>query len=138
MAKKQENTTQEVLQFAIGRRKRAVAKVRMYSGKGTSMINGKNVEEYVPSKSHLTEFMKPMAVAGMSDDHYFTAKVVGGGIAGQLEAVRMGVARCIAKVNEDMKSSMRKNGLLTRDSREKERKKVYHVRARKSPQFSKR
>ncbi len=140
MAKKDEkkNTTAASLQVAVGRRKRAVARVRMYSGKGDIIINEKTLKDLPISASQLKEFMKPLVQVGMTDDHYFTAKVVGGGITGQIEAVRHGIARCVSKVNEDLHSAMRQGGFLTRDPREKERKKVYHLRARKSPQFSKR
>jgi small subunit ribosomal protein S9 len=140
MAKKEETkkTTSPISQFAIGRRKRAVARVRMYEGKGEIIINDKKLSELPISESQLREFMKPLVQVGITEDHYFSAKVVGGGIAGQVDAVKHGIARCISKINEDMKSAMRKGGFLTRDPREKERKKVYHVRARKSPQFSKR
>jgi small subunit ribosomal protein S9 len=132
------NTTAPILQYAIGRRKRATARVRMFEGKGEILVNDKPVKELAPTASALKEFMKPLVQAGITEDHYFTAKVVGGGVMGQLEAVQHGISRCIAKVNEDLKKSMRQGGFLTRDPREKERKKVYHVRARKSPQFSKR
>lgn len=136
--KKEEKTTESAIQYAVGRRKRAVARVRMYQGEGQSVINNIKLDDFVVSKAQLTEFAKPLVDAGMTDGHYFTAKVVGGGQAGQLGAVQLGLARCIAKVNEDLKKTMRAGGFLTRDPREKERKKVYHVRARKSPQFSKR
>lgn len=140
MAKKEEKqkNTGEILQYAIGRRKRAVARVRMYSGEGTSTINGKKLSEYTISDTQLKEFLQPLTLAGMTEGYYFTAKVIGGGSSSQIGAVQLGVARCIAKVNEDLKSSMRKGGFLTRDPREKERKKVYHIGARKGPQFSKR
>jgi small subunit ribosomal protein S9 len=128
----------EVLQYAVGRRKRSVARVRVFAGEGESLINGKKVREFMASDAQYKEFMKPLVIAGMDGSHYFTAKVIGGGSAGQVGAVMLGVARCIAQVNDDLRSSMRKNGLLTRDPREKERKKVYHIGARKSPQFSKR
>ncbi len=140
MAKKEEkqNKSAEISQFAIGRRKRAVARVRMFNGKGEILINDKPVKEYVSSEAQLKEFMKPLELAGMTDGHYFTAKVIGGGMSGQIEAVRLGIARCVSKVNEDLKKTMKTAGLLTRDPREKERKKVYHLGARKGPQFSKR
>lgn len=141
MTKKKEeknNTSKNILQYAIGRRKRAVAKVRMYEGNEGILVNDHPVQEFATSEFQLKEFMKPLVKAGMTESHAFTAKVIGGGSAGQLEAVKLGIARCIAKVNDDLKSAMRQGGFLTRDPREKERKKVYHVKARKSPQFSKR
>jgi len=137
-SKKEEKTTEKALQVAVGRRKRAIARVRMFAGKGEILINGTAVEKLVASKAQLIQFMTPITQVGMNEDHYFTAKVLGGGSTGQLEAVKLAIARCISKVNDDMKKTMRDSGFLTRDPREKERKKVYHVRARKSPQFSKR
>lgn len=132
------NETVQPLQYAVGRRKRSVARVRMYTGSGRIIINGKPVDKFISSKSRMIEFMKPLVQSGVIDTHYFTVKVVGGGITGQLEAARHGMARCIAKISEDMRKIMRAGGFLTRDPREKERKKVYHVGARKSPQYSKR
>lgn len=138
MAKKTEEKVNAVLQFAVGRRKRAIARVRMYSGKGSITINSKSITDFARSETEAKEFMRPIVAAGMAEDHDFSVKVIGGGSAGQLEAARHGIARSIAKINEDLKKTMRDGGFLTRDPREKERKKIYHVRARKSPQFSKR
>lgn len=128
----------EILAYAVGRRKRAVARVRMYPGSGKIIINGKQLERFVSSESKIRDFLKPLEVAGVKESHDFTVKVVGGGVSGQLDAIRHGIARCIAKINDDLKKTMRQYGFLTRDPREKERKKVYHVGARKSPQYSKR
>lgn len=134
-----ENIKEEkILQFAVGRRKRAIARVRMYPGKGEIVINDKEYGDYIDSKYDHKDFLIPVLASGFDKEYKFTAKVIGGGKKGQLEAVRLGIARCIAKVNDDLKRTMRGLGLLTRDPREKERKKIYHVRARKSPQFSKR
>lgn len=126
------------LQYAVGRRKRAVARVRMYRGSGRVIINGKPVDELISSQADMNEFMKPLVISGVLESHDFTVKVVGGGIKGQFQAVQHGIARAIAKINDDLKKTMRQGGFLTRDPREKERKKIYHVRARKSPQYSKR
>jgi len=126
------------LQFAVGRRKRAVARVRMFRGKGQVLINEKPVEEIISSKADLNDFLKPMVISGVIDTHDFTVKVLGGGSRGRLIAAKHGIARTIAKINDDMKKTMKQGGFLTRDPREKERKKIYHVRARKSPQYSKR
>lgn len=128
----------KVVQYAVGRRKRSVARVRMYEGNGEIIINGKTIEEYAPSKAVLVEALKPLEVSGVREGHTFTIKVIGGGVVGQLNAAKHGIARCIAKISEDMRKTMKQGGFLTRDPREKERKKVYHVRARKSPQYSKR
>lgn len=128
----------KVVQYAVGRRKRAVARVRMYDGNGQIIINEKLIEDYSPSKAVLTETLKPLELSGAREGHTFTIKVVGGGIIGQMEATRHGIARILAKISDDMKNTMKQGGFLTRDPREKERKKVYHVKARKSPQYSKR
>lgn len=124
--------------YAVGRRKRAVARVRMYPGNGEIIINEKPLDKFITSKAKMSEFMKPLIQAGVLETSKFTAKVIGGGTVAQIEAVRHGIARCIAQISEDMKKTMKQGGYLTRDPREKERKKVYHVRARKSPQYSKR
>lgn len=128
----------DILAFSVGRRKRSVARVRMYRGSGKIFFNGKLLEEVGFTKPQLIEFNKPIILSNFNNDYDFSIKAVGGGVTGQLMAARLGVARCIAKVNDDLRKLMRKNGFLTRDPREKERKKIYHVGARKSPQFSKR
>ena len=128
----------EILQYSVGRRKRSVARVRMYRGSGVVEINEKPLEGLGYTEAQLIEFKKPLVVSNVLSDYDFTVKVVGGGKTGQLEAARHGIARCIAKINDDLRRLMRKNGFLTRDPREKERKKVYRIGARKSPQFSKR
>lgn len=130
--------SEKIVQYAIGRRKRSVARVRMYTGDGEIIINGKSIEEFVPSEATLKTFLRPLEASGVRDGHRFTVKVLGGGISGQLGATLQGISRCIAKINDDLKNTMKQGGYLTRDPREKERKKVYHVRARKSPQYSKR
>lgn len=130
--------SEKIIQFAVGRRKRSVARVRMYEGNGEVIINEKPIEEYAPSAAMLKNILKPLEVSGVREGHRFTIKAIGGGISGQLGAAQHGIARCIAKINEDLKKTMKQGGFLTRDPREKERKKVYHVRARKSPQYSKR
>lgn len=137
-SKSEKPTTEKIVQYAVGRRKRSVARVRMYEGNGEIIINDKPIEEYAPTKAKLTEVLKPLELSGVREGHKFTVKVVGGGITGQLDATKHGIARVIAKMNEDLKKTMKQGGFLTRDPREKERKKVYHVRARKSPQYSKR
>jgi small subunit ribosomal protein S9 len=135
---KEQKEESVILQYAVGRRKRSVAKVRMFEGKGEIIVNDKDIKTLVHSEAELKEFLRPLAMTGMAEGYKFTVKVMGGGHSGQLEAIRHGISRCISKVNDDLKVTMRKEGFLTRDPREKERKKVYHIGARKSPQFSKR
>ncbi len=134
-----ENTNEKKhIQYAVGRRKRASARVRMYEGEGKVTINGKSLEKLGVSKIKIKEVFDVIFNTELFKNYDFSVKVVGGGVYAQLEAARHGIARCIAKLSDDAKQTMRKLGLLTRDPREKERKKVYLVRARKAPQYSKR
>lgn len=123
----------------IGRRKRSTARVRIYAGDKTSTVNGKTIEEFFGGKENVDSVVRrPLIVVGLEKKYYFTAKVSGGGITGQLEAVRLGLARALYSMDENLKSPLRKEHLVTRDPREVERKKYDHVKARKKPQFSKR
>ncbi len=123
----------------IGRRKRSTARVRIYAGDKTSSVNGKSLEEYFAGKEKVDSLIKrPLIVVGLEGKYYFTAKVNGGGITGQLEAVRLGLARALYAMDSDLKPALRKERLVSRDPREVERKKYDHVKARKKPQFSKR
>ena len=121
----------------IGRRKRSTSRVRIYKGDKASTVEGKSIEEYF-GKGSENLVNRPLIVVGLDTQYYFTAKVNGGGINGQIEAVRLGLARAIYAMDESLKPVLRKNMLVTRDSREVERKKYHHVKARKKPQFSKR
>jgi len=123
----------------IGRRKRSTARVRIYAGDKTSTINGKAINEFFGSRENAeTIVQRPLIVVGLEKKYYFTATVNGGGVTGQLEAIRLGLARALYKMDESLKPTLRKEGLVTRDPREVERKKYDHVKARKKPQFSKR
>ena len=123
----------------IGRRKRSTARVRIYAGDKTSTINGKAVEEFFGGKDNVNAMVeRPLIVVGLEKKYYFTAKVSGGGVTGQLESVRLGLARALYAMDSSLKSTLRKEHLVTRDPREVERKKYHHVKARKKPQFSKR
>lgn len=82
--------------------------------------------------------MRPLIVVGLEEKYYFTAKVSGGGITGQIDAIKLGLARALYKMDPELKAILRKDGLITRDSRAVERKKYHHLKARKKPQFSKR
>lgn len=121
-----------------GGRKTSSARVRLYEGKGASSINGVPAEEYFATKREQDSLMEPIIVSGLADKVYFSAVVKGGGKTGQLDAVKLGIARAIIKKDEDKKPELRKNGLVTRDPRKKERKKYFLLKARKRPQFSKR
>ena len=121
----------------IGRRKRAVARVRIYSGDKASTVNGKSLDLFT-RKEEIKDIMKPLVVTDLNGKYYFTAKTYGGGKEGQVDAITLGLARAIYNMDETLKPALRKEGLVTRDPREVERKKFDHVKARKKPQFSKR
>jgi small subunit ribosomal protein S9 len=123
----------------IGRRKTSTARVRIYQGDSASTVNKVAVSEYFSAKKDAEKIVnRPLIVVGLEGKYYFTAKVSGGGITGQLESVRLGLARALYKMDPDLKTVLRKEGLITRDPRAVERKKYHHVKARKKPQFSKR
>jgi len=123
----------------IGSRKRSSCRVRVYEGTETSVINGVPVEEYFKGHEKLQNTLKrPLIVAGLVDKLFFSAKVIGGGTTGQAGAIRMGLARALAGFDNAVRPVLAKEGLLSRDSREVERKKYFLRKARKKPQFSKR
>lgn len=128
-----------------GRRKASVARVRMTSGKGKIVINGRAMEEYLPHKTLIMDLMQPLEVTNSADLFDVDVLVSGGGFQGQTGAIRLGIARALVeydKANEGSENSFKKilraNGFLTRDSRIVERKKPGLKKARKAPQFSKR
>ncbi len=123
----------------IGRRKTSTARVRIYSGEKASTVNDKAIDTYFLSKKNSEESVNQvLVVTDLKDKYYFTAKVNGGGINSQIEAIELGLGRAIYAMDETLKPILRKAGFLTRDSRDVERKKYAHVKARKKPQFSKR
>ncbi len=125
--------------YALGRRKSATARVRLTSGKGEITINGKPAVEYLASSKNLmTELERPFAVLEQTDKYNVSAVVSGGGHAGQVDAIRLGIAKALAVMNEDLKSTLKRADLLGRDPREKERKKFGLKGARKQRQFTKR
>ncbi|MDD5693010.1 MAG: 30S ribosomal protein S9 [Patescibacteria group bacterium] len=130
---------QEKYYYGRGRRKEASARVRLFFGKGQSTINDKSVEDYFGKDTLLiNNVAEPLQLTGQKDKAYFCVKIVGGGLSGQSDAIRLGLARALLLYDENLKATLRKAGLLTRDPREKERKKYGLKRARKAPQFSKR
>ena len=124
--------------YAVGRRKTSVAQVRLFAGKGQSTINGMPVEEKFTLKSQMASLMRPFVVTDNVGEYYFEAVVKGGGTTGQLEATRHGVTRALIKINADQKPALKAEGLVIRDPRMKERKKIYTRGARRGKQFSKR
>ncbi len=109
---------------AFGRRKEASARVRLYSGSSQSLINGVSFEEYFPGKVNKMILEKPFKLTDTLGKYYVTAKVEGGGKEGQLEACVFAISRALAKESEEFKKILRKAGLLTRDARVRERRKV--------------
>lgn len=122
-----------------GRRKEAIARVRLIPGTGVIIINGKTLNEYMGPRPGLhVPVMQPLVAAGVENRYNVLVKTCGGGIVGQSHAIRMGIARALATLNKDHAHLMRDEGFLTRDSRVKERKKYGRKKARKRFQFSKR
>jgi small subunit ribosomal protein S9 len=122
----------------IGRRKTSTARVRVFAGTSASTVNGKALDVYFSSTPRIGDLEKPFVVTGLEGQYYFSAKVSGGGILGQLEAIQLGISRALYKMDPELKASLRKNDLVTRDPRMVESKKYNFKKARKKPQFSKR
>jgi len=123
----------------IGRRKEATARVRVSSGSGKFTVNEKEAMQYFTRLGDLNDIMLPMRAAGEEPAAYdISVLVKGGGVSGQTDAVKLGLARALVKINPEWNSAMRKGGLLTRDARVKERKKPGLKRARKAPTYTKR
>lgn len=128
----------DVVHIATGRRKTAVARVRLLAGTGRILVNGRPYREYFPLLSLQKWVEQPLRVTGNLDKFDVVAKVEGGGISGQAGAVRHGIARALVLADGGLRRRLKKEGLLTRDPRMKERRKYGLKKARKAPQFSKR
>ncbi len=125
--------------YAVGRRKTAIARVRLYPGEGTITVNGKTSREYFGGRDlHQDTILEPLRITGTVERFNIVASVVGGGVSGQAGAVRHGISRALTRFDEELRGILKPAKLLTRDSREKERKKVGLKRARKAPQYTKR
>ena len=129
---------EEAYFYGTGRRKEAVARVRLLPGDGSIIINGVSYEELFPRLEHRSIITRPLKVTDSASKYNTVVKVAGGGITGQAGAISHGIARALLKADENLRPSLRKYGLLTRDSRVKERKKPGLRRARKAPQYTKR
>lgn len=129
---------QESIYRATGRRKTAVAAVRLLPGTGGCQVNGKPVEEYFPREELRLTIFQPLEITGSKAKYDIVAKVTGGGLMGQAGAMRHSLARALAKADESTRHALKQAGLLTRDQRMKERKKYGQPGARKRFQFSKR
>jgi len=124
--------------YGTGKRKTAVARVRIMTGNGAIIVNGIPYEERFPSLEHQRTILQPLLVTENTNKYNVMVKVEGGGVSGQSGAISHGIARALSRANEGLKPSLRQNGLLTRDARAKERKKPGLRRARKAPQYTKR
>lgn len=125
--------------YGLGRRKAATARARLYKGKGTVTINDKPAADYLDgNKTLLAEITDPLALVNKQKDFDVTVRVQGGGIAGQVDAIKLAIAKALTTAHSDLRPTLKKAELLKRDSREKERKKYGLRSARKREQFSKR
>ena len=122
----------------IGRRKRAVARVRVKVGTGSITVNGRTLEDFFPSDTHRMVITEPLRITSTDDSFDIFASIDGGGSSGQAGALRLGISRALVDIDGDHRESLKKAGFLTRDSRKKESKKYGLKKARKAPQFSKR
>jgi small subunit ribosomal protein S9 len=109
---------------SVGRRKSAVACVKLFSGKGDSLINGISLSKYFPTKTEKIVYDKPLEITKTLGKYYFQAKIIGGGKTGQVQALSLAISRSLVKINESFRLELRANGLLTVDSRIKERRMV--------------
>jgi small subunit ribosomal protein S9 len=124
---------------STGRRKAAVARVRLRPGDGAVIkVNKRPIEEYFPSATHRMLIVEPLRLTEKVDDYNVDATMNGGGISGQAGALRLGIARALAELEPDLRDALKRAGFLTRDAREKESKKYGLKKARKAPQYSKR
>ena len=125
--------------WSVGRRKSAVARVRLYPGSGKITVNGKPAKDYFGGRLiHQQALREALALTGTHERFDITVRVVGGGVSGQAGAIRHGIARALIKFDDDLRPVLKRAKLLTRDARVKERKKVGLKRARKAPQYTKR
>jgi small subunit ribosomal protein S9 len=125
--------------WAVGRRKAAVARVRLYPGSGKITVNGRPAIDYFGGRAiYQASLSEPLRITGTQERFDVTVRVVGGGVSGQAGAVRHGIARALTRFDEELRPTLKSAQLLTRDARVKERKKVGLKRARKAPQYTKR
>lgn len=123
----------------VGRRKAATARVRLFpGGTGNVLINDKDARDFLPREGDFEIFMQPLTSIGQENAYDVTIHVRGGGVSGQRDAIKLGMARALLKIDPDLRPRMRQGGYLTRDARIKERKKPGLKRARKAPTYTKR
>jgi small subunit ribosomal protein S9 len=123
---------------ATGRRKEAVARVRLRPGQGVITINRRGFEDYFPTATARMLASEPLRLAGKAEEYDVEATIDGGGLSGQAGALRLGIARGLVEVDPELRAQLKKAGMLTRDARKKESKKYGLKKARKAPQYSKR
>jgi small subunit ribosomal protein S9 len=128
----------EALTRATGRRKEAVCRARLMPGSGNWTVNGRPIDDYFPSMTHRMIVNEPLRRTNTEGRYDIVAKVEGGGVSGQAGALRHAIARALAELDPDLRPILKKSGFLTRDGREKERRKYGLKKARKAPQYSKR
>ncbi|MGI5912005.1 MAG: 30S ribosomal protein S9 [Syntrophomonadaceae bacterium] len=128
----------KVQYWGTGRRKEAVARVRLVPGDGQITINNRSFEDFFPNQTSRLIVQQPLALTEMLGRFNVLCRVHGGGVSGQAGAIQLGIARALAEANPDLRPLLRKSGFLTRDQRMKERKKYGLHKARKAPQYSKR
>ncbi|HYJ61989.1 MAG TPA: 30S ribosomal protein S9 [Actinomycetota bacterium] len=130
--------TATAAKLTTGRRKEAVARVRLLPGSGEITVNGRPLDEFFPTRVHRMVARSPLVLTGRERDHDIAVTVRGGGVAGQAGAVRLGIARALIDQEPDLRAQLKAEGFLRRDAREKERRKYGLKKARKAPQYSKR
>ena len=123
---------------ATGRRKTSIARVRIRQGTGKVTVNRRALEDYFPSETHRMVATEPLRLSNTHEVYDVDATLEGGGVSGQAGALRMGISRALVDLDADLRPMLKKAGMLTRDAREKERKKYGLKKARKAPQYSKR
>ena len=128
----------KIMFYGTGRRKSSIARVRLVEGTGAITINGKNIDEYLGTDTLKVIVRQPLTATNTLDKYDVICKVQGGGFTGQAGAIRLGIARALLEANAEYRPTLKSAGFLTRDSRQKERKKYGLKKARKAPQFSKR
>ncbi len=123
---------------STGRRKRSIARVRLYDGSGQVTLNGRQLEDYFPTMASRMRVMEPLQLTNTQGRYDILAKLEGGGTTGQVDALRLGIARALIELEPELRPMLKKAGLLTRDSRVVESKKYGLRKARRAPQYTKR
>ena len=127
-----------LMKLTTGRRKEAVARVRLIPGPGEFLINGRSLDEYFPTRVHRMVAQSPLRSIERDKEFDVVASITGGGVNGQAGALRLGIARALLELDPELRGQLKAEGFLRRDAREKERRKYGLKKARKAPQYSKR